>query len=231
MEEINIMRVIEYFKHRIVEIIFLTLCIGTIVFVFEAFIQKPLYKSYTTVILGGSEKEKDDALTQNDVNLNKNLVDTYAEVVKSRRVLEQVIANLNLNTSYEGLERKISVTSVNNTEIIKIIVIAEDSDTAKKIADTTAKFFTKEITVLYKLNNVSVLDNAVVSNTPYNINYKKFIIMSILIGLTVSLGIIFIIYYFDRTIKSVEMVEKITGLPILGTVQETKKKGKRKNGR
>ena len=231
MEEINIIRLLDYFKHKIKEIIFITICISIIIFVFKAFIQKPLYQSYTTVILGGSEKEKNDALTQNDVNLNKNLVDTYAEVVKSRRVLEQVISNLKLNLSYEGLERKISVTSVNNTEIIKIIVIDENNEVAKIIADTTADYFSKEITELYKLNNVNILDKAVISNKPFNINYKKILIMSIIIGLTVSLVIIFIIYYFDRTIKSVEMVEKITELPIIGTVQETRKKGKRINER
>ena len=50
-------------------------------------IQKPMYSSNTTVILSGSS----ETITQNDITLNKNLVKTYAEIVKSRRVLEQVI--------------------------------------------------------------------------------------------------------------------------------------------
>lgn len=229
MEEIDLMRLLDYFKHKIGGIIFITICIAIIVFVYGVFLQKPLYKSHTTVILGGTEKEN-ASLTQSDVTLNKNLVDTYAEVVKSRRVLEQVIDNLNLNLTYEQLERKISVVSVNNTEIIKIIVTSSNNETAKRIADTTANYFTKEVTRLYKLNNVNILDNAVVSNTPYNINKKKTTVISLLIGLTVSLGIMFVVYYFDRTIKSPEMIEQIIGLPIIGTVQETKtrKKDKRK---
>ena len=227
MEEIDLMRLLDYFKHKIGEIIFISICIGIIIFVFGTLFQKPLYKSYTTVILGGNEKDN-SSLTQNDINLNKNLVDTYAEVVKSRRVLEQVIDALSLNTNYETLTKSVSVGSVNGTEIIKIIVTSTSNEKAKIIADTTADYFTKEVKSLYNLNNVNVLDKAVVSKKPYNINYKKTAIIAAIIGLIITCGIMFLIYYFDRTIKTVEMVEQLTGLPILGSVQEARKKGKKK---
>lgn len=228
MEEIDLMRLLDYYKHKVVEIIFIVFCVTVMIFVYGAFLQKPMYQSHTTVILGGNDKDS-TSLTQNDVTLNKNLVDTYAEVVKSRRVLEQVISSLHLNMSYEQLEGMVSVVSVNNTEIIKIKVISENANKARVIADEIADFFIKEVTKLYKLNNVNVLDKAVVAGKPYNINYKKTIIVAFAVGVVVAFGIIFIIYYFDRTIKSVEMVEQITGLPILGTIRESKKKDRRKS--
>ena len=228
MEEIDLMRLLDYYKHKVVEIIFIVFCVTVMIFVYGAFLQKPMYQSHTTVILGGNDKDS-TSLTQNDVTLNKNLVDTYAEVVKSRRVLEQVISSLHLNMSYEQLEGMVSVVSVNNTEIIKIKVISENANKARVIADEIADFFIKEVTKLYKLNNVNVLDKAVVAGKPYNINYKKTIIVAFAVGVVVAFGVIFIIYYFDRTIKSVEMVEQITGLPILGTIRESKKKDRRKS--
>ena len=228
MEEIDLMRFLDYYKHKVVEIIFIVFCVTVMIFVYGAFLQKPMYQSHTTVILGGNDKDS-TSLTQNDVTLNKNLVDTYAEVVKSRRVLEQVISSLHLNMSYEQLEGMVSVVSVNNTEIIKIKVISENANKARVIADEIADFFIKEVTKLYKLNNVNVLDKAVVAGKPYNINYKKTIIVAFAVGVVVAFGVIFIIYYFDRTIKSVEMVEQITGLPILGTIRESKKKDRRKS--
>ena len=228
MEEIDLMRLLDYYKHKVVEIIFIVFCVTVMIFVYGAFLQKPMYQSHTTVILGGNEKDS-TSLTQNDVTLNKNLVDTYAEVVKSRRVLEQVISSLHLNMSYEQLEGMVSVVSVNNTEIIKIKVISENANKARVIADEIADFFIKEVTKLYKLNNVNVLDKAVVAGKPYNINYKKTIVVAFAVGIVVAFGVIFIIYYFDRTIKSAEMVEQITGLPILGTIRESKKKDRRKS--
>ena len=49
-----------------------------------------------------------------------------------------------------------------------------------------------------------------------------------MLGLVLAAGILFIIFYFDRTIKSVEQVEQKLKLPILGSVQEIDKGGKKK---
>ena len=182
-----------------------------------------MYKSYTTIILSGSDSQ----ITQSELSLSKSLVDTYAEIVKSRRVLEQVIEELNLDTTYEKLYNKISVTSVNNTEIIKIIVTDTDPTEAKNIANVTANYFTKEVVDLYKVNNVNVLDEANTTNIPYNINVAKQIIIYLFIGFIIGAGVLFIIFYFDRTIKSAEQIEQKIKLPILGSVEEFSKGGKK----
>ena len=45
-------------------------------------------------------------------------------------------------------------------------------------------------------------------------------------GLVLGLGLVFVLYYFDRTIKTVEQVEVKIGLPVLGTVQDFNKGAK-----
>ena len=57
-------------------------------------------------------------------------------------------------------------------------------------------------------------------------NITKQIIIYIGLGIVVSLAIVFIIFYFDRTIKSVEQIEQKIKLPILGSVQDVSKSGK-----
>ena len=46
-------------------------------------------------------------------------------------------------------------------------------------------------------------------------------VLSIGAGALPTQGIVFVLYYFDRTIKTKEQIEKL-GLPILGTIQELK---------
>ena len=48
-----------------------------------------------------------------------------------------------------------------------------------------------------------------------------------MIGLIVAAGIVFIAFYFDRTIKSVEQIEQKIKLPILGSVEEYQKGGRK----
>lgn len=223
MEEIDLKELFEFIKNKLGLLIIITVGICLLGCVYGLFLQKPMYKSYTTIILSGSDSQ----ITQSELSLSKSLVDTYAEIVKSRRVLEQVIEELSLDTTYEKLSSKISVTSVNNTEIIKIIVTDTDPTEAKNIANVTANYFTKEVVDLYKVNNVNVLDEANTTNIPYNINVAKQIIIYLFIGFIIGAGVLFIIFYFDRTIKSAEQVEQKIKLPILGSVEEFNKGGKK----
>ena len=223
MEEIDLKELFEFIKNKLGLLIIITVGVCLLGCVYGLFLQKPMYKSYTTLILSGSDSQ----ITQSELSLSKSLVDTYAEIVKSRRVLEQVIEELNLDTTYEKLSNKISVTSVNNTEIIKITVADTDPTEAKNIANVTANYFTKEVVDLYKVNNVNVLDEANTTNTPYNINVAKQIIIYLFIGFIIGAGVLFIIFYFDRTIKSAEQVEQKIKLPILGSVEEFTKGGKK----
>lgn len=223
MEEIDLKELCEFIKNKLGLLIIITVGICLLGCVYGLFLQKPMYKSYTTIILSGSDSQ----ITQSELSLSKSLVDTYAEIVKSRRVLEQVIEELNLDTTYEKLSNKISVTSVNNTEIIKIIVTDTDPTEAKNIANVTANYFTKEVVDLYKVNNVNVLDEANTTSIPYNINVAKQIIIYLFIGFIIGTGVLFIIFYFDRTIKSAEQVEQKIKLPILGSVEEFSKGGKK----
>ena len=225
MEEIDLKELFEYFKEKLGLLIIITIIVCLLGSIYGLFLQTPMYKSDTKVILSGNETSTNQ-ITQSDITLYKNLVDTYAEIVKSRRVLDQVISELNLNISYENLYNKVTVTAVNNTEIIKITVSDEDARNAKNIANTTADVFTKEIVKLYKLNNVNILDEATLANNPYNINVIKQVIIYLMAGFVLGAGLLFVIFYFDRTIKSAEQVEQKIKLPILGSVQEYSNGGK-----
>lgn len=225
MEEIDLKELITFVKGKIGILITITALVCILGCIYGLFIQKPIYKSDTTIILSGNETS---GITQSELQINKNLVSTYAEIVKSRRVLNQVINDLNLELSYGELSSKVSVSSVNNTEIIKISVEDEDPIKAKNIANVTAYHFTKEVVELYNLNNVDVLDEAIEAKNPYNINVIKQVVIYFILGFILAAGVLFIIYYFDRTVKSVEQVEQKIKLPILGSIQEFNRGVKRK---
>lgn len=226
MEEIDLKELFDFIKNKLGIIIIITAAVSILGCIYGLLIQTPMYKSYTTVVLSSSENST--SITNTDVTLNKNLVDTYAEIVKSRRILDQVIENLDLTVKYETLSSRISVSALNNTEIIKITVDDEEPETAKDIANETAEVFSSEISSLYKMDNVNILDYAIQAEVPYNINVLKQLIIYVLIGLVISLAVVFMIFYFDRTIKSLEQIEQKVKLPILGSVQDISKGGKKK---
>ena len=237
MEEINLKDLFSYFFSKIfIVIITFVLAISTSL-VYSNFIKEPKYNSYTTIVLTRSssdtDKDSNGTITQNDITLNQKLVATYREIIKSRRVLGQVIENLELDISVGELSRNISVTNPDGTELIKITVSSKSKSDAKDITNEIAKVFSKEIEDIYDIKNVSIIDEAVEANKPYNMNLTKDTIIASLIGLVLGFGIVFVMFYFDTTIKNPEEIQTKIGLPLLGIVPKvdtgkSKKKNKKK---
>lgn len=214
MEEIDLKELLNYFVSKIflmLSIVFVVLIIG---FSYDAFIKVPKYKSYTTVLL----TTENNTITSNDIILNKNLIGTYTEIIKSRKVVRNVIEDLDLDYTVEELQKNISVSNVNDTEIIKITVEDKNSNVAKNIANETAKVFNAEIIKHYNIQNIGIVDYAEESLVPYNINLIKSIAIYLMIGIILSLAVVFVMFYFDTTIKTVEEVERKLNIPVIGAI-------------
>lgn len=220
MEEINLKEVYSYFKSKILWILIAIVAIIIIGNVYTIITREPMYRSNTTIVLVGESK---DGYSQSDSQLNQNLIGTYSEIIKSRKVLSQVIENLKLKMSVEELSNNITTTSVEDTEIIQITVANANAKDAKKITDEVAKVFSEEIQDIYNLENVTIIDKAELSKNPYNINYVKDNVIYLMVGFVLSFGIVFIMYYFDTSIKSSEVVEEKLGLTVIGVVPKEDK--------
>lgn len=225
MEEFN---VLEFLKYYMSKIIIVLVCImiglaGSYVYTFH--MQVPIYRSQTSLVLTKSDNGS-STITQNDINLNKNLVSTYREIVKSRRILDKVIENLDLDVSYGDLKNQVEVSSVNDTELIVISVYNEDNRLAKKIANEIANAFKTEIVEIYNIENVSIIDKALTSKEPYNVNVIKQFVIGM--GAGFLLGSIFItaLFYMDDSVKTEEDIENRLGLSVLGRVPKYKKNKK-----
>lgn len=217
MEEINIKELWSYFisKYYILIIAVVACLIIGNVYLFA--FQTPLYKSTTSLVLVNEESNK-DSITQNDINLNNNLVSTYSEIIKSRTVLAKVKKNLGLKDSVDSLYKSINVSAVTNTQLIKIDVRRESKQEAKDIANEIATVFSKEIKNIYKIQNISIIDKAQIAKNPCNISFIKQNIIYFIAGCLISLIIIFILFYFDTTIKDSKVIEEKLGLTVFGTV-------------
>ena len=228
MEEINIKDLLSYYLKQLPIIIGITLVTLLIGFIYAKELQVPMYHGTTTIILVQKQNEKDTSYAyQNELNINEKLVTTYSQIIKSRRVLEQVINNLKLKRTPKELAEKINVTAVTDTSIIKVSVSDKNNEKAVLIANEVAEVFKKEITNIYNLENVSIVDNAIIEEIPYNISLFKELAIAGSLGIILSCGSLFVIFYFDNTIKIKSDVEDNIGLAVLSEIPTAKKLVKR----
>ena len=227
MEEFNISEFIKYYFSLIV-IVILFIILGAVgSWYYTDYVQVPMYKSQTSLVLTRAG-DSTGSITQNDISLNKNLVATYREIIKSRRILSNVISNLNLDITEKELSDKVSVTSSNDTELIIISVVDKDSKLARDIANEIAKVFKEEITTIYNIENISIVDVAIKAKDAYNVNPLKQYVIGVGSGFLIGSLIITVMFYFDDSIKKPEDIEEKVGLSVLSTVPKYKGKKKRK---
>lgn len=216
MEEIDISEVLLYFKSKVALIIGIALLIVILGNLYAMFLRVPVYKSSSTIVIASNDTNS--ANMQADITVNQKLVGTYKEIVKSRSVVEQVIKDLDLKYSYEELSSNILVEAVQNTEVLKISVLDKNAELAPKITSMLSEVFKEEVTEIYNLKNVKVLDSASTPTGADNVNFVKDEIIYFGLGMIASFMLVFIMFYFDKNIRSVEQVESRLGLPILGTI-------------
>src|SRR5574344_631525 len=217
MDDVDFREILDVIKDKIFFIVIFTNLVIICGTLYVKYFKVPEYKSSSTIVLSSNSSDT-TTITSSDVTLNKNLVSTYSQIAKSRSVLEEVINFYSLDMSYEELSKKITVSQVSDTEIIQISVADGNAEAAANITNKIAEVFTKKVSDIYNMKNIKILDVAIEASKPYNIDYLKQFAISFAAGLVISLSIVFMIYFFDNTIKTTDQVESKLGLPILGRI-------------
>ena len=219
MEEINIRDFLNYLKKYVLVIAAVALVLVIGVFVYDKSIKKPLYTTYTTIILTKSnETQTGTTITQNDILLNQKLVETYSKIIKSKLVLEQVISETGVTYTAEELSENVSVEAYENTEMLKISVTDQDPELAANIANSIAQVFSGEIAKIYQINNISVVDVAVTPEEVSNNTLKRDLLLALFVSIFGTIGVVFVVYYFDDTVKLTDDLEEEIGMPVVAKV-------------
>lgn len=239
MEELDLKELFEIFwakKAQIVLIVLIFLIIGVI---YTIGFTTPKYSAETTLILASQNNNNQNentitTSTSTELTVNSKLVSTYSELIKSKNIIRQVISNLNLATSIseEELKNSVTVSSVEETEIIKITVTTKIPVNSSKIANEIAKVFSEKVKEIYSIENVQVVDEAETPSGPSNINHPKDIVIFVFIGVVVAAMYVLIANMLDTTVKTAEEIEKEFKLPVLASIPVyNPEPQKRKGGR
>lgn len=220
MDEINFKNFFGMLKKHALIIIVVTFVLVLGIILYDTKVKIPLYNTYTTIVLTKSADSQtaSSTITQDDININQKLVSTYREIIKSKLVLSQVIDNLELDTDVVKLSKRVSVEAVQGTEILKISVNDSDPEKSAAVANNIAKVFGEEVSKIYQINNVSVIDEAQKTNKVANDTLTRDIIFALLTGIFSSAIVLFIACYFDDTIKLTDTLEEDLKSPIVGKI-------------
>ncbi|MFL0504577.1 YveK family protein [Ureibacillus sp. 179-F W5.1 NHS] len=218
-ETISLQDILKVIKKRLFLIVSLTIISVIIASVVSYFILTPVYQA-STQILVNEQKSETESIQSQEIQANLQLINTYNEIIKSPVILDKVIERLDLNQTTPQLSEQISVSNVEESQVISISVEDEQYFEAVNIANTIAEVFQEEIPVLMNANNVTILSPAVHLENPSHVKPNELMNIAIatMIGLLVGVGLAFLREYLDTTIKTEQDVEELLGIPIIGIV-------------
>ncbi|GGA65051.1 YveK family protein [Ornithinibacillus halotolerans] len=219
-ETISLKEIFEVIKKRMKLIISLVVIAAIISAIISFFVLTPNYQSGTQFIVNQQNTDPNAQYSVNDVRLNVELINTYSEIIRSPRILDAVIKELNLDLTVGALKEKINVASPDSSQVVNVTVTDPDPELATKIANTTVAVFQKEVPVLMNVDNVQVLSPAVTpaNPSPVSPNKQLNIAIAIVLGAMVGVGLAFLLEYLDNTLKSEEDILKRLNVPVLGTI-------------
>ncbi|MCX7884258.1 MAG: Wzz/FepE/Etk N-terminal domain-containing protein [Caloramator sp.] len=202
-------------------IILITLSLTIISGVLSFYVLSPIYEASVSVLIG-KMPDNQQQIEYNDVMMYQKLLKTYSEIAKSRLVAENTIRELNKDITYEEFSKIVTVTPQVDTQIMMLKVKSKNPKDAMDTVNVFSENFIREAMRLYPTGNVQIIDNAAMPNRPVKPNKKLNVAIAFVLGLIISLGIVFLIEYMDNTIKTEEDVEKYLDIPIIGIIPKHK---------
>ena len=199
-------------------IIILTgILLGLLAFVGTKLFITPMYTSTTRFYVLTKTTDTGN-VTYNDLQTGSQLTKDYAELVKSRPVLEEVISVLNLDMETEELADKITVTTPTDTRVMSINVEDADPKRARDIADAVRQAVGIQIQDIMDVDSVKTVEEANLPDHPSSPSVMRNTLIGAILGILISAGIIILIFMLDDTVKTPDDVETYLGLNVLASI-------------
>ena len=176
----------------------------------------PTYESTTSVYV--ISRQNENTTTTSDMTLSTQIMKDFAAFAKCRTVVEEVIKELNLDTTVKSLQKLINVSSASDTRILYITVTHTDPVMAQKIADTTREVAAEFVVKVMNVEAVNLAEKANLPMEKVAPSVSKYTLLGGFLGVFVAAAIIAVLFLLDDSIKTPDDVEKYLQLSTLGSI-------------
>ena len=179
------------------------------------FLIAPTYESTSTLYVFNTNK---GAVDFSSLQLSTNLTNDYVELIKSRPVVETVVANLGKEYEYKDALHMLTVTNPNSTRFLRITVTSTDPQEALDMANEFADVTREQIAAIMDQERPSIVERGVLPTSKVAPSLSRNTLLGGLIGLILAMGVYLILYLLDDTIKSADDIEKYLGVNTLAVI-------------
>ena len=208
-EVIDLSELLRLLWSHVLQIVAVGLVAAVISFLVCTFALTPRYQASVNMIVNTRQDNTTPVSTDN-ITSAKNMIDTYAVIIKSNLVLNDVIQRMGLDM----------VGSVNSTQIMAITVTNENPGLAGKIAQTIAEVAPDVIVEKVEAGSCKAVSDVEIGTTPVYPQTKKTMLLCALAGMVAACALLVVSHLLHNYIVDDEDVQKKLDLPVLGFIPE-----------
>lgn len=244
----SIKDILQLILSKIWMLIIFTVVGGAIAFSFSKFVLPLQYSSHITMYVQSYTGISENADNQNNISNSKQLVNTYMEVLKDDAVMNAVGDMLVkqykddslkecFNINAEGkinpasIRECLTISSVTDTSAVKAVATTKDAELSAMICNSLTQVAPKYVEEAVGVGSINTIDKAKVYKTPVAPNIMKNTALGMAAAFIIAVMVIFVIDYFDNTIKESDAIGKKYNKAIIGEIQQFGEEKKRKNKR
>lgn len=214
-----VLELMQALKEKIALILVATmLAAGLSWFVSAALLPKKYEASVNMIV--NTRTEIVGIVTSDSISSAQDLVDTYAIIIKSNKVLNKVIDQLGLTMSYEELSEMISVDPIRNTQVMKIAADCSDADLAVQIVQTISEIAPSIVADAVEAGSCKVVSDVYTTGRPVSPNtVKNTIVGAALIFVLACAAVVLRDLLHDYIIDESDLEKKL-GLTVIGVIPD-----------
>ncbi len=215
-DSLDLRTVFQILLSKLIWIVAATLAGFILLYVYANYFITPLYTSHISLYVKNT-MEITENVTSTELSTSRQLVNTYIAVLKSDNdFLKEVAAELDI--SVKQLSDSLSMSSVDETQVLKLQAATPDPELSARICSIMAE---KAPGALDKVGgSMSVLGSAEINRQPSSPNVTRYAVIGALLGLVLSCLLFVLLAVLDNTIKDSSDTEAVVGVPVLGEIPD-----------
>lgn len=224
----NISRIFSLIKSKLLFLLLFTIIGTTAVGLYTVFIISPIYSVSSKLIMKNTSSQtngqNNDAQTIEAINLFQRQAKTYLEIADLPPVKENTNKALGLSPDDIAKIKSVKLTNDSGSQLVTITVRGLDRNLAERYIKEYVSQYKKFTADRLGRDNLSVVTEALGSDSPvYPVLWKN-LLVSILVFSFVGFNVVFIKYVLSDSIDSYEDLEELVGTPVLGMIPTIERK-------
>lgn len=212
----------ECWRHKFL-ILFVSCVLATGSVIYSELVMTPVYQAKTTLLLkyrssATAEGEVDSNRELSSFNLYRNLLKTYVDMANLSVVKEKTSVNFPLTEEAKATLLELKATSVEESQLITITAKGTDLATLTGYLTTYGRTYQQFALENFGTDNLSILSEAETTGYPIGPNVLRNSVLGAILGFGLTVIIILIRYLMADRIRSVEELEQLWDLPVVGVI-------------